>query len=188
MTESKHCDVCNKDISYTNWAKHIKTKQHISKENNTPIEYKIPEGCREYMKLRQRDYLERKRKEFKSDKDFKQYRAEKQQQYIKKKNTNISTFNKKSTTKTSVKNQPKEQKESNKEPKKQSKKQSKKEPKKESKKEPLYEYTKLGTKQFQCNICPNENKIFTNENGHRKNLQHQLLMKENPNIIRGHEL
>ncbi len=29
----KHCDICNKDISYNNFAVHLKSKRHIKKEN-----------------------------------------------------------------------------------------------------------------------------------------------------------
>jgi RNA polymerase subunit RPABC4/transcription elongation factor Spt4 len=28
MENKKHCDICNKDVSSTNWSKHLKTKTH----------------------------------------------------------------------------------------------------------------------------------------------------------------
>ncbi len=29
MNLNKHCDICNVEISKTNWSKHIKTKKHL---------------------------------------------------------------------------------------------------------------------------------------------------------------
>jgi predicted nucleic acid-binding Zn-ribbon protein len=29
MTEKRKCDICNLDVSKTNWSKHIKTKKHL---------------------------------------------------------------------------------------------------------------------------------------------------------------
>ncbi len=32
MTEKRRCDICNLDVSKTNWSKHIKTKKHLEAE------------------------------------------------------------------------------------------------------------------------------------------------------------
>jgi hypothetical protein len=29
MENKKHCNICNKDVSSTNWTKHLKTKRHL---------------------------------------------------------------------------------------------------------------------------------------------------------------
>jgi hypothetical protein len=30
MENKKHCNICNKDVSSTNWSKHLKTKIHMN--------------------------------------------------------------------------------------------------------------------------------------------------------------
>lgn len=35
MENKKHCDVCNKSISKSNWAKHINTKSHRDRAQTT---------------------------------------------------------------------------------------------------------------------------------------------------------
>jgi hypothetical protein len=32
MENKKHCNICNKDVSSTNWSKHLKTKRHLDVE------------------------------------------------------------------------------------------------------------------------------------------------------------
>jgi hypothetical protein len=34
MSEKRRCNVCNLDVSKTNWSKHIKTKKHLVAESN----------------------------------------------------------------------------------------------------------------------------------------------------------
>ena len=37
----KRCDICNKEISKSNWSKHIKTKKHINNNETYEIENQI---------------------------------------------------------------------------------------------------------------------------------------------------
>ncbi len=32
MEQNRRCDICNREISKTNWSKHIKTKKHLRVE------------------------------------------------------------------------------------------------------------------------------------------------------------
>ncbi len=32
MENKRHCNICNKDVSSTNWSKHLKTKRHLDVE------------------------------------------------------------------------------------------------------------------------------------------------------------
>lgn len=169
------CEICPSYLKDNRSLKlHLDSKKHKSNSGQENI-YTTPNNKRLYI----REWSNKKLQNIKNTNEYKQLLQKKKDRYNENKKettkeikkTNIHTLEKKSKPKTieveTKKIQPK---------------------KIQPKKTEIYEYNKIGTKQFTCNICKNENKIFTNENGHRKNIQHKINMKENPEIIRGHKL